>query len=145
MGFDELFYFSSDDRIEEDPIWKKIGSKEFKETYLSHEIPAVANIAACRDRSFGIYQEVMAMRERLNRLLEDQGHNNLLPAELFRLISELRIEVVALRNRCNKADHERVQMRNRTADLEALLKYVIGISTFILIMWVFCCCYLLYE
>jgi len=97
-------------RIEENPVWRDVGSKEFDSQFLHHEIPAVVNIATLVKRAHTLKEEKEPLTRRLEQLRDDQRNNKYTPGELFRLIQDLR------------RDHqdEIVSLRSRISELEAV-------------------------
>jgi len=95
-------------RVEENPVWAAVDSQEFDVQFLNHEVPAVANIATLVKRAHMLKEECKELTQRLEQLRESQRHNKYSPVELFRLIEDLRKEVVSQRT-------EIVTLREETA------------------------------
>jgi len=99
-------------RIEENPIWAAVNSREFESQFLHHEIPAVVNIAALVKRVHTLKEECKELTQRLEQLRGSQNYNNYSPTELFRFIEDLRKETVSQRIEIVTLREETVTLRN---------------------------------
>jgi len=70
-------------------VWGEVGSSEFNSKYVSHSIPAVSKLASMKEIAFHLTEDIKDLESRLHRLEEDEHHNKLSPAELYRMIKDL--------------------------------------------------------
>ncbi len=91
--------------MDADSVWSAVGSQEFNDKYLVHDYPGVASMAKLAVQIFSTETDIQCLLTKRDRLIEDKKHNNLCPAELYRLIHDLRVE-----NEILKADATNLRM-----------------------------------
>eukprot|EP00597_Dinobryon_sp_UTEXLB2267_P002338 CAMPEP_0170072192 /NCGR_PEP_ID=MMETSP0019_2-20121128/9896_1 /TAXON_ID=98059 /ORGANISM="Dinobryon sp., Strain UTEXLB2267" /LENGTH=285 /DNA_ID=CAMNT_0010281049 /DNA_START=48 /DNA_END=901 /DNA_ORIENTATION=- len=108
-----LLGFAFIHRVEENPVWAAVDSQEFDVQFMHHEVPAVVNIATLVKRSHILKEECKQLTQRLEQLRESQRHNKNSPVELFRLIEDLRKEMVSQRTEISTLKEENITMRTQ--------------------------------
>jgi len=100
-------------------LWAAVDSQEFDAQLLHHEVPAVANIATLVKRAHILKEEYKKLTQQLDQLRESQRHNKYSSVELFRLIEDLRKEVVSQRIDIVTLREETVTLRNEVISQRA--------------------------
>lgn len=89
-----IFHQTMHFRIDEDPVWIKVGSKEFAEKYLQHEILTVVEMAKCVFKIWTARQTLHAEENQLSlQILKSQ------PSDIHQLVDSIRIEIADISKR----------------------------------------------
>jgi hypothetical protein len=64
-------------RIDEDPVWHQVGSNEFHQKYIIHDIAAIASISHEKLTVHSLKTNLQSLIEQMDQVNETEAHNNL--------------------------------------------------------------------
>ena len=102
----EDFDDSFTQQIEESKAFENACGEQFEFEFLNHRFRKVRKWSESRRRLVGLQQELEGVEAELQRLQEDQVHMTKTPAELYRMIQELREEIGRFRQMQEARDRE---------------------------------------
>ena len=108
--------------IELDNVWNDVGSQEFNQKYLENKIPAIAKVARMKSRVQAITLERDSLYYRIEKLKQNHRHNELLPAELYSMITDLTNKVNIQEARQLELEQQVILQSEEIKQLKSTLK-----------------------